>query len=135
MIVVLVPVLLELVRAAAENDSKGAAIVSLAPVFLELVSTLAAAASFLGKTLGVCEFPGHIWKGDRKDKGKKRVFFEYKLMGNVKIRFLRLGSWEMDAHIVRELWMDGETGELHLWRVLRSLEVSSKMWTCSGISV
>ena len=106
-IVVLVPVLLELVRAAAENVSKGASIVSLAPVFLELVSTLAATASFLGKTLGVCEFPGHIWKGVRKDKGKKEVF-RVQTSGKCEDQVSSFGILgnDNDAHIVRELWME-----------------------------
>ena len=106
-IVVLVPVLLELVKAAAENGSKGAAFVSLAPVFLE------AAASFLGKTLGVCEFPGHIWKGDRKNKGKR--FFRVQTSGKYEDQvssFGILGNVNV-AHIVRELWMERQENYIY----------------------
>ena len=118
-IVFLVLVLLELVKVAAELVLKGLVFIVLVPVLLELVNAAAetglmgiapefleAAASFLGKTLGVSEFPGHIWKGDRKNEEKR--FFRVQTSGKCEDQvssFGILGNVNV-AHTVRELWME-----------------------------
>ena len=56
--------------------------------------------------MGVCEFLRHIWKGDRKNKGKR--FFRVQTSGKCEDQvssFGILGNVNV-AHFVRELWME-----------------------------